>query len=490
MLTLTSALVAFTVCADTLSVAKAGNGSGTVTGSPGAIDCGSSCSDTYNSGTLITLTASPSLGSQFTGWLGPCTGTDTCQFNINGDTTVSATFAPVIVGAPRLDIDGTSRCDALTDGLLSLRYLLGLSGASLANGAVGQGASRMTPTQIDGYFANIRPVLDIDGNGHVDALTDGLLIVRYMFGFRGTALIAGAVGSGATRTTADIESRIASLCIPLPPIYAYTIVMANHDYAEIVGSPNAPYINSLIASYGLATNYSDSGTHPDLPNYLYLISGATQYPGVVNLGPTSGPYFPSNGDNLGHQLQAAGISWRAYEESMGTPCKLTGSGSYANQHNPFLYFSNIQTAGGGTLCVATNRDYNEFAGDLAAGTYRYNWISPNLVNDGHDPSTNPVATLGASDTWLATEIPKILASAAYQAGGVIFLTWDQAEGRNGNSADQVPMIIISKKIKSAGYKSGIAYSHANYLATIEDIFGLPRLGAAQGISNMLEFLAP
>ena len=42
----------------------------------------------------------------------------------------------------------------------------------------------------------------------------------------------------------------------------FTIIIENHDYAEIVGSSNAPYINSLIGMGALATNYKDSGTHP------------------------------------------------------------------------------------------------------------------------------------------------------------------------------------------------------------------------------------
>jgi hypothetical protein len=55
-------------------------------------------------------------------------------------------------------------------------------------------------------------LLDIDGNGQADALTDSLLITRYMFGFRGEILIDGAVGEGATRTTsAEIEAYLESL---------------------------------------------------------------------------------------------------------------------------------------------------------------------------------------------------------------------------------------------------------------------------------------
>ena len=93
----------------TLTVTKAGSGSGTVTSNVGAINCGATCSDDYATGTPITLTATPAAGSQFTGWLGPCTGTGTCQFTINGATTAVATFAPTALGAPTLDIDGNGQ---------------------------------------------------------------------------------------------------------------------------------------------------------------------------------------------------------------------------------------------------------------------------------------------------------------------------------------------------------------------------------------------
>jgi phosphatidylinositol-3-phosphatase len=268
----------------------------------------------------------------------------------------------------------------------------------------------------------------------------------------------------------------------------FTIVMENHDYAEIVGSPNAPYINSLIASYGLATNYSDSGTHPSLPNYLTMISGAPQYPGLIDLNPTTLP-FPVKQPNLGTQLQAAGVPWRSYQESMGAPCKLTGAGPYAPKHDPFLYFVDMQTGTKG-LCAEKNVDYSSFPADLAAGAQRFMWITPNLTSDGHDPAGNPVAGLKASDAWASTEIPKILASSAYKNGGVIFLTWDEAENRSGpGSADKVPMIIISPNITSAGFKSTKAYSHKSYLATVEDLLGLPRLATVASEPSMAaEFL--
>jgi len=111
----------------------------------------------------------------------------------------------------RIDIDGNNQYDALTDGLLIIRYLFGLTGTSLTNGAIGTSATRTTPTDIVGYLDSIKPKLDVDGNGQSDALTDGLMLIRYLFGLRGASLTAGAIGTGATRTGAQIETYIQSL---------------------------------------------------------------------------------------------------------------------------------------------------------------------------------------------------------------------------------------------------------------------------------------
>jgi uncharacterized repeat protein (TIGR02543 family) len=78
----------------TLTVSKDGTGSGKVTSSPAGIDCGRDCSETYPSGTDVTLTAKAGRGSTFTGWGGACTGTSsTCTVAMKrGDKTVTATF--------------------------------------------------------------------------------------------------------------------------------------------------------------------------------------------------------------------------------------------------------------------------------------------------------------------------------------------------------------------------------------------------------------
>ena len=110
-----------------------------------------------------------------------------------------------------LDVDGNGKYDALTDGLIVLRYMFGLTGPSLTSGAVGNGATRSDPSAVLAYLNGVRAWLDVDDNQQVDALTDGLMILRYMFGLRGASLTDGALGSGAARNTSQIESYIQSL---------------------------------------------------------------------------------------------------------------------------------------------------------------------------------------------------------------------------------------------------------------------------------------
>lgn len=103
-----------------------------------------------------------------------------------------------------LDIDQNGIIDALTDGILIIRYLFGISGDALTQNANGPGALRSDPTDIVAYLEQLRDsLLDVDGNGSADALTDGILIIRYLFGISGDALVDGAIDPNATRTTTE-----------------------------------------------------------------------------------------------------------------------------------------------------------------------------------------------------------------------------------------------------------------------------------------------
>ena len=111
-----------------------------------------------------------------------------------------------------LDIDADGSVLPLTDGLLILRHLFGFTGSTLITGAVGGACTRCTAGDIQTYLGSIAAQLNVDGNGVTQPLTDGLLILRYLFGFSGSTLTTGAVGGGCTRcTSGDIVNYLAGL---------------------------------------------------------------------------------------------------------------------------------------------------------------------------------------------------------------------------------------------------------------------------------------
>jgi len=110
-----------------------------------------------------------------------------------------------------IDIDGNERYDALTDGLLILRSMFGLDGSSLVAGTAASDAVYSNPNEIIARINTLGDLADIDGNGDIDALTDGLLILRYLFGLEGEILVAGVVSDDATRTADEIEAHLEML---------------------------------------------------------------------------------------------------------------------------------------------------------------------------------------------------------------------------------------------------------------------------------------
>ena len=121
-------------------------------------------------------------------------------------------FLAGTIPAGSLDIDGNGQYDALTDGLLLLRGMFLLSGDSLISDAVASDAVYKTSDEVASRIDMLGDLVDIDGNGSVDALTDGLVILRYLFNLRGDVLINDVIASDATvKAAEDVEAKIEAL---------------------------------------------------------------------------------------------------------------------------------------------------------------------------------------------------------------------------------------------------------------------------------------
>jgi hypothetical protein len=130
----------------------------------------------------------------------------------NDGVTALDEFLAGTIPAGSLDIDGNGQYDALTDGLLLLRGMFLLSGDSLISDAVASDAAYKTSEEVASRIDMLGDLVDIDGNGTVDALTDGLVILRYLFNLRGDVLINNVIASDATvKAAEDVEGKIEQL---------------------------------------------------------------------------------------------------------------------------------------------------------------------------------------------------------------------------------------------------------------------------------------
>jgi phosphatidylinositol-3-phosphatase len=257
----------------------------------------------------------------------------------------------------------------------------------------------------------------------------------------------------------------------------FTIVFENHS--DDVVEDDMPYLESMANAYARADAYY-AEHHPSLPNYLIMTSGKDH-----DVDDDEGPRHHRLGgtDNLADQLDAAGVSWRAYMEDMGEPCVLDDRGLYAVRHDPFVYYTSL--ADDAARCQDRVVDMAQhFSADLASGEFDYMWITPNDCNNMHDCSAE------TADAWLSQVIPQIMASPGYQAGGAIFILWDEG-GPDLTYAfggqQTIPFVLISELLVSRGFVSNILYSHDSYLATIEDAFGMPRLATTLHSVPMADF---
>jgi acid phosphatase len=156
------------------------------------------------------------------------------------------------------------------------------------------------------------------------------------------------------------------------------------------------------------------------------------------------------------------------EEMPAPASEVCTSGGYAKKHNPFAYFPGTN---GPNVVTAAQFGTDESSGQLPA----FIFYVPNLTDDGHDGTNEQV------DNYLKNLIPPVLASNWYKEGGVIIITWDESEGE-----EKVPTVVVTGQ--GSGKTMTTAGNHYGTLATIQDLYGLPRLGNAVGATTLAPLL--
>lgn len=272
----------------------------------------------------------------------------------------------------------------------------------------------------------------------------------------------------------------------LPPAQTvFVILLENHVWSDIKDSADAPFINGTLLPMASHCEqyYNPPGMHPSEPNYLWLEAG-TNFGILDDNDPAINHQNTTN--HLTAQLRGAGISWKAYQEDIvGDVVPLTSINGYAPRHDPFVYFDDVTGTNNpnDAYGLAHIRPYSELAADLTNNSVaRYNFISPNLCNDGHNACAPQNNSIQQIDDWLAGEVPKIFNSAAYLNNGAIFITWD--EGENGSDGP-IGMILLSPLARGGGYSNNIRYTHSSLVRTMQEIFDVsPWLGDAANATDL------
>lgn len=262
------------------------------------------------------------------------------------------------------------------------------------------------------------------------------------------------------------------------PVFGHVIVVEMENL-DLTTAEKLPYFKGLMQQYAVARNYS-AITHPSLPNHVALISGDT-YGFGHTCTPGSDCHVAGTGKNLPDELEAAGLSWKAYLEGMPEPCTTHDAGKYVVRHNPFVYFDSIRDDR--ARCIAHDAPFSQFQTDLEAGTLsNFAWIAPDLCNSMHTRCGLFGSRERQGEQWLATFIPAVLASKQFQKDGLLVITFDEGKGTAGccgaPGGGNVLTLLISgtSAVKNGGWASDVAYNHYSLLRTIEDNWGLAYLG--------------
>ena len=271
--------------------------------------------------------------------------------------------------------------------------------------------------------------------------------MRALLGIALAALAAvSGSGSAATRT-------------PLPSFdHVIVVVLENKSQSSVLGSDSAPNFNRFAKHNAVLSSYGGVA-HPSLPNYLALVSGSTH--GIT----TDCTSCLVSGKNLADTLEQAHLTWKAYAEGLPRAGFTGGfAGRYAKKHVPFLYFRDIVSNRARLRRVVPFRQFDR---DLAARALpSFSLIVPNLCHDMHDCS------IETGDTWLGGFLSPLLRNKEL-AHSVVFVVTDEPTTAQATTA--VPALALGPLVKR-GSKFSARTSHYGLLRTIEDAWGLPRLG--------------
>ena len=242
---------------------------------------------------------------------------------------------------------------------------------------------------------------------------------------------------------------------PGAPAHIVVVIDENQSFQDVIGSPDAPFVNSLTAQGTLFTNYFAIG-HPSQPNYLAMYSGSTQ--GVTG---DSTYHFPTT-PSLGGELQQAGYSFAGYAESGETAAYHEAWLSFGDSANSGLDFSQFPTSGNFSQLPTVS------------------FVIPNLNDDMTTDLGLPEAqTIGQGDQWLSDNLGAYI-NWAKSNNSLFVFTFDEDDDTGNN---RVATLVVGQGV-AAGAVNTQLLDHYSLLATIESFYGLPALGNSAAAATL------
>ncbi|HZT09214.1 MAG TPA: alkaline phosphatase family protein [Chloroflexota bacterium] len=261
--------------------------------------------------------------------------------------------------------------------------------------------------------------------------------------------------------------------------HIFVIVEENEEASSVIGNANAPTFNQLGRRYGTATNYFGV-IHPSEGNYVALTDADAH--GITDDHSYSTHQF--NNPSLVSRLEAAGLTWKGYFQSLPSPgftgpCWPDSSRClYASKHNGFMNFSQISGNAAELQKIVPD---TVLVDDLAQGTLpNYSFIVPDQCHDMHGLGMCPdlQTNVAVADDYLKTIVEAITGSQAWATGrNAIAITFDEGDSNLG-CCDAVPgggqiLTIVITNRQTAPIQDPTPYNHYSLVATIEKAFGVP-----------------
>ena len=351
-------------------------------------------------------------------------------------------------------------------------------------------------------------------------------------------LVLGLQQPGSTGRDREQRATETAATSRLPEVrHVFVINIENKGFHTTWGPDSrAPYLANKLRDKGvLLTNYYGTAHH-SLGNYLAQISGqgpdlaiqhdCPTYSRFNETGPMvkpgqvygNGCVYPKKVRTLPEQLVNHGHTWRGYMQDMATPCQhsrlghperwrfATTSQQYVTRHNPFMYFRSITSRA--AYCKKHVKPLRALTRDLkhASSTRSLSYITPDLCHDAHNArcADGGPGGLSAANRWFKTWVPKVLHSAAFRAHGLLVITADESEGVkedsraccgegvgpnagqpgiDGPGGGRVGALVISPFARP-GTSTNTPYNHYALLGSIEELFGLKRLGYARTVHRV------